>query len=151
MATPKKVTKKKTTKKKVTKNQFKKGKSGNPFGRPKMTEAEKELSLQTRTQFKTMLNKYMITDEKELKKLGRRTDVPAIDAMVIRSLLNVINSGSQSEMNWFLNHSLGKEKETSHIEFSGSIDSMNPKDFSKEELVAMQAIHDAKKKRTDKK
>ena len=147
--TKKKVTKKKTTTKRVTKNQFTKGHDKSKgFGRPAMTDAQKELSLKTRTQFKTMLNKYMVTDLADLKKLLKKTKVPAIDAMIIKSLVRAIESGDQSQINWFLNHSLGKEKETSHINFSGSIDSMNPKDYSKEELLAMKAIHESKNKRT---
>lgn len=144
-------TKKKVAKKKkITKNQFKKGKSGNPFGRPKMSEAEKELSLKTRTQFKNILNKYMISSEKELEKLYRDKSLPAIDGMIIKSMLNAFRSGDQTQINWFLNHSLGKEKETTNINLSGSVDSMNPKDFTKEELLAMKAIHESKKNREDK-
>lgn len=140
---------KKKTKKKLTGHQFKKGnKESVGIGRPKMTEEEKELSLKTRTDFKVMLDKYMITEKPELKKLLKSKTIPAIDAMIIKSLLNALDSGDPTQINWFLNHSLGKEKETSHIKFSGSIDSMNPKDYTKEELLAMKAIHDAKKKRT---
>ncbi len=144
MAVKKKVTKKKTTTKRVTKNQFKKGHSKSKgFGRPPMTDAEKELSLKNRTEWKALLNKYIVTSEKELKALVRRTDLPAIDAMVVRSLVNTISSGDQSGMNWFLNHAMGKEKETSHINLTGGMEntnSINLKNLSKEELVALKAM-----------
>jgi len=142
--------KNKAARKKV---QFKKGnKKAVGFGRPKLTEAEKELTLKTRTQFRNILNKYMITDQKELEKLYKSKNLPVLDGMVIKSLLNAFRTGDQTQMNWFLNHSLGKEKETSHIKFSGSIESseMIPKEFTKEELLTMKAIHAAKKKREKK-
>lgn len=137
--------------KKKTKNQFKKGVSGNPFGRPTMSDAEKDLSLKTRHQFKMILNKYMITDEKDLKKLYKSSNLPVLDGMIIKSLLNTFESGDQAQMNWFLNHTLGKEKETKHINFTGVVDTttMNAKDYTKEELLSMQAIHEAKKLREE--
>lgn len=146
----KKVTKKKTTTKRATKNQFKKGNTASKgYGRPKMTEAEKELSLKTRTQFKNILNKYMISTKAELSKLYRAKDTPAIDKMIIKSLIKTIESGDQSQINWFLNHSLGKEKEESHLHLTGQMEntnSINLKNLSKEELIALKSMAEKNKK-----
>lgn len=135
--------KKKTTKRK-TKNQFQKGNTkGKGFGRPAMTEAEKELSLKTRTQFKSILSKYMISSQSDLEKLYLDKTLPAIDGMVIKSMLNAFRSGDQSQINWFLNHALGKEKETTNIKLSGSMEntsSIDLKKLTKEELLSLKAI-----------
>jgi len=141
MPISKKVTKKKT-KRKLTGHVFKKGnKESVGIGRPKMTEEEKELSLKTRTDFKVMLDKYMITEPKQLTKLLKSKTIPAIDAMIIRSLLNAINSGDSTQINWFLNHSLGKEKETSNVHITGSMEnSIDVKKLSKEELLALKVM-----------
>ena len=143
MAVKKKVTKKKT-KKKLTGHQFKKGhKESVGFGRPKMTEAEKELSLKSRTQFKTIINKYMIQDKKELMKIYRGAKTPALDCMIIKSILKSLETGDQSSINWFANHILGKEKETTHLELSGGVESttgIDLKNLSKEQLVALKEI-----------
>jgi hypothetical protein len=148
MVTKKKVTKKATTTKRATKNQFTKGNTKSKgFGRPAMTDAQKELSLKTRTQFKTMLDKYLITELSDLKKLLKKTKVPAIDAMIIKSLVRTIESGDQSQINWFLNHSLGKEKEITNINLQGSMEntsSIDLKKLSKEELLALKAIAEKK-------
>lgn len=141
-----KVIKKKVTTKRATKNQFKKKNTKSKgFGRPTMTDAEKELSLQTRTQFKTMLNKYMITSKADLSKMYRAKDTPAIDKMLIKSMLKAIESGDQSQINWFLNHSLGKEKETTNMHITGSMEnSIDVKKLSKEELLALKELANKK-------
>ena len=145
-----KKTKKKTTKKKLTGHQFKKGhKKSVGFGRPPMSDAEKELSLKTRTQFKNILNKYMITDEKELQKLYKSKKLPILDGMIIKSLLNVFSSGSQAELNWFLNHSLGKEKETTNINLTGGMENTNTvnlKKLSKEDLLVLKDLAEKNEK-----
>ena len=138
-------TKKKIVKKKrATKNQFKKGVGGNPFGRPKMTDTEKELSIKTRTQFRTMLSKYMVTDKKKLKALVKRNDIPAIDAMIIKSLVKTFEGGDQNQINWFLNHVMGKEKEVTNIklETNDTTNLLNVKKMSKEELLALKQIQE---------
>lgn len=147
--TKKKVVKKKTTAKKPNPNLFKKGHTKSKgYGRPKLTEEQKELAFKTRADFQAMLTKYMITDRKELKALVKRNDIPAIDAMVIKSLVNTLESGDQSSINWFLNHTLGKEKEVSHINLTGNMSTtaVDVKNLSKAELLAIKKIHDKNKK-----
>ena len=142
-------TKKKATKRK-TKNQFTKGNTASKgFGRPKMTEEEKELSLQTRTQFKNIINKYMIHNKAELRKIYRAAKTPALDCMIIKSILNALEKGDQSMINWFANHVLGKEKEVAHVHLSGGTEnntSINVNDLTKEELLAIKEMHNKQKK-----
>ena len=124
--------------------QFKKGhKKGVGFGRPKMTEAEKELSLKTRTQFKTIINRYMLLSKAELNKLYRSTKTPAMDKMIIKSVLKATESGDQSSINWFINHVLGSQKETTNINLTGSMEntsSIDVKNLSTEDLLALQEL-----------
>lgn len=148
MATTKKVTKKKT-KKKLTGHQFKKGhKESVGFGRPPMTEAEKELSLQTRTQFKNIINKYMIHNKAELRKIYRSAKTPALDCMIIKSILNALEKGDQTMINWFANHVLGKEKETTHIHHTGQMEntsSIDLKNLDTEDLLKLKELAEKSK------
>ena len=145
-----KVIKKKTKKKakRKTKNQFQKGNTaGKGYGRPPMTDAEKELSLKTRTELKSMINKYLVQSFEDLQELVRNKKVPAIDAMLIQSLVNAINSGDQSQINWFLNHALGKEKEVTNLHLSGgTTNAIDVKNLNKEQLLALKEIAEAGKK-----
>lgn len=132
-------------KKRATKNQFKKGVSGNPFGRPKMSKEEKELSLKSRSQFRTILQKYMITSEAELMKLYKNKQLPVLDGMVVKSLVNAFKSGDQSQINWFLDHCLGKVKETKNINLTGSMENKQTQEIdlsklSEEDLENLHAI-----------
>jgi len=146
-------TKKKSTtkKRKLTGHQFKKGnKDAVGFGRPKMTEAEKELSLKTRTQFKGIINKYMIQSKKDLLKIYRAANTPALDAMIIKSIIRTLETGDQSHINWFANHVLGKEKETSHIALTGSMNTTSAidlKNLSTEDLLALKTIAEKNEKK----
>lgn len=139
-----------TKKKKLTGHQFKAGhKKSVGFGRPAMTEAEKELSLKTRTQFKTIINKYMITKKSELRKIYNAADTPALDCMIIKSILKALDSGDQSQINWFANHVLGKEKETTNINLTGSMEntsSIDVKNLSTEELLMLKELAEKKGK-----
>ena len=135
-----------TAKKPCKKNQFQKGNTKSVgYGRPRMTEAQKELSITTRTKFKEMLNKYMVSEKSELEELLKRKDIIAIDCMVIQSLVNALNSGNQVEINWFLNHTLGKEKETTHVHMSGGLDNTNAIDIgtlSKEDALFLKGLNE---------
>lgn len=113
-----------------------------------MTEEEKALSLKTRTQFKTILNKYLILPKKELRAMARKADIPALDAMLIKSLIKTFESGDQTQINWFLNHVLGKEKESTNINLTGSMENTNtskvdPSNLTKEQLLLLKEIAEA--------
>jgi len=144
-----KVVKKSKAKKKVVKNTFKNGNQDSKgYGRPKMSDAEKELSLKTRTQFKAILDRYLILDLKEVRKLLKAKTIPMIDLMVLQSIKNSYESGNQSQIDWLLNHSLGKPKEETTINLKthhDNIEPINVNDLTKEELLQIQKIHEKKK------
>jgi hypothetical protein len=130
-------------KKRATKNQFQKGKSGNPYGRPAMTPEEKALSLKSRTQLKNVLNKFLHQPKAELSKLLKNANTPVLDKMIIKSMINTMESGDQSKIDWFLNHVLGRQKElTQKVEFSGQIDStsVDINKLSKADLLTLREI-----------
>ncbi len=132
--------------------QFKKGHTKSKgFGRPKMTDEEKALSLKTRTQFKNILNRYITLPKAELNKLYRAANTPALDKMVIKSILKSMEGGDQVQINWFVNHILGKEREQTNINLTGSMENTNSidlKKLSKEELLSLKAM--AEKTQSDK-
>ena len=129
--------------------QFKKGnKKSVGFGRPPMSEAEKELSLTTRTQFKTIINKYMVHSKAELNKIYRAKDTPALDCMIIKSIQRALENGDTTHINWFANHVLGKEQETTNINLTGGMENTNSidvKDLTPKELLALKELAEKKK------
>ena len=82
----------------------------------------------------------------------RLQKIPAIDGMIIRSIVKSYESGDQSAINWFLNHSMGKPKETTNINLSGCVENttaIDLKSLSAEELVALKAIADKAENKSD--
>lgn len=131
-------------KKRATKNQFEKGnQKAKGYGRPAMTPEEKALSLKSRTQLKNVLNKFLHQPRKELTKLLKNANTPVLDKMIIKSMINTMESGDQSKIDWFLNHVLGRQKElTQKVEFSGQIDStsVDINKLSKADLLTLREI-----------
>lgn len=142
--------KKKTKKKTKPKNMFEKGHTRSKgFGRPALTPEEKELSLRSRTQFKGIINKYMLMPNAELAKIYKARNTPALDGMIIKSIQNARKSGGQENINWFANHILGKEKETTHINLNSSSENtemVDIKNMSTEDLVLIKEINERTRK-----
>lgn len=130
--------------KRKTKNQFKKGhKKSVGFGRPKMSKEEKALAIQTRTEWKKILNRYLTLSKEELKEIKKDPKLPILDSMVITSLMNTDSEGTQSRIDWFLNHVLGKEIEESTLNLNANVDTTTTIDLSKlskEELLNLEKI-----------
>lgn len=130
---------------------FKKGnKKAQGHGRPKLTKEQKELSLKNRTDFKNILNKYMQLDASQIEELLHERKLPAIDMMVLRNLLNTINSGDPTKVDWALNHIVGKEKETTNINLTGGMQNTSSVDvnsLTKEQAIALKDIVKNQKKK----
>jgi len=139
----KKITKKKQpTKKNAT--SFKAGnKSSVGHGRPKMSATQKELSITTRTKFKTILQEYSALTLEQIKKHLDDQKLPVIDLAVLRNLEYAVEAGSMDRIDWTLNHMLGKQKEEQNINLRGTVESTSKLDIdshSKEELLVLQAM-----------
>ena len=138
-------------KKKATKNQFTKGHTKSKgYGRPALTPEQKELRLKTRTDWKNLIDKYMVQSIADLRKLYKSSNLPAIDGMTIKAIINAHESGDSAGINFFLNHALGKPKEVTNIKVTGNVETMKAGEYTKEELLAMKEIHDKKKERENK-
>lgn len=139
----------KKKKRKLTGHIFQKGhRESVGFGRPPMSAEERELSLKTRTQFKNMINKYMLLNITDLKKLLKRKTIPVIDLMLLQTIKNSVDDGDSVKIDWFMNHVLGKEKETTHIDLRGSVENTNAVDvrnLSKEDLLKLKEISEKSK------
>ena len=150
MSTTKKKTKKKITKKRATKNQFTAGHTRSKgFGRPALTPEEKELSLRTRTQFRGIINRYMLMSNAELAKIYKARNTPALDGMIVKAIQNARKSGDTTNINWLANHILGKEKESTNINLNSNIentDMVDIKNMSNEDLIAMKEIRERTEK-----
>lgn len=131
-------------KRKAPAHAFKEGnQAAKGFGRPKLTEEQKQLRLKTRAEFRAMLDSYLLLEMKELKRLLNAANTPALDKMVIKSIIICVETGDRTHLDWFLNHSLGKPKETQNLHVSGGMSNTSELDLSslsKEELMTLAQI-----------
>ena len=138
----------KTTRKKKTGKAH--GKRGNPnpvkqfgigntaskgYGRPKMTAEQKAMALTTRTQLKNVMIQYAAMPLKEIKKLLKKAELPAMDMALLKNIEIALESGTSERIDWINNHTMGKPKEVSHINLkSDSTTTHDLKNISKEEI-----------------
>jgi len=130
--------------------QFKKGhKKSVGHGRPKLTKEQLAMQLTTRTQFKALIAQYSVYNLAEIKVFLKEKKLPAIDMAVLKHLEHMIEAGSMDRVDWTANHILGKEKETTNINVSGTMENteiIDLKKLSKEQLLALKEIAEAGKK-----
>lgn len=121
----KKATKKKVTKKAPGRNKKGQFEKGHKFsvgkGRPKMSAEQKALALTTRTQFKTVMSKYLTMTKDQVESMLKDPDLPAIDIMILKSIQTNINAPGQNQIDWFANHIYGKLAEKHEHKFSGNV------------------------------
>lgn len=126
------------------KNQFQKGnKAGVGHGRPSLTEEEKKLSIATRTEFKTVLMKYSSWTREEIKNALESKSLPIMHEIILKHLLEGLESGSMQRVDWTLDHIMGKPKEVSHVKVHAVTENqIDPRKLSKEDLLALKEIHE---------
>lgn len=117
------------------KNQFKKGNSYGQ-GRPKMSAEEKTLQKITRTRFKTSLNKYLNWTLSKLQKELEKPNLKAIDIILIKRTIQVLEEPDDKRVDWALDHLNGKvqDKSTIRLEREDVGRKFDPKKLSDEEL-----------------
>lgn len=83
---------------------FQPGVSGNPGGRPK--------SFLTRSRVKIIIDKYLSLSRNELEKLIiDKENTPALELMIISTILYCIKAGDYSRLEALLSRAVGKVKE----------------------------------------
>lgn len=136
--------KKKPIKKIVRKNLFTKGhKLSVGHGRPPMTELEKARALTTRTQLKIVMTKYASWTEAELDAALEARTLPIIDIAILTTIRNATGTGSQAQIDWVLDHIMGKPAEEKNINLRGGLDNTSKidlKKLNKEQLLQLQKM-----------
>lgn len=77
--------------------------------KPKLSKKQEKILIESREHLSAVLKKYMVTDLEELKSLRERQDIPAIDAMMITSVLKAVNRGDEATINWLLRYVIPPE------------------------------------------
>lgn len=93
-------------------------------GRPSLTEEQKALILATRTEFTTVLSKYLTWTKMELKHAikNRVNDYPVLDVAIMTVLVESVIKGDRPSIDWILDHCFGKIDEKRKI----SIENVSP-------------------------
>jgi len=121
---------------------FEKGNKASKGGVPSTPE-EKAFARLTRTSFKKMVRKYLGLSCAGLKEAAMRSDITALDAMVISVMIKAITTGDEKKMNWFLEQLFGKLKEMTQITHTGKVQSEHKIDISKlnkDELISLRSM-----------
>lgn len=128
---------------KKNKTSFKKGHKGHTGGgRPKLTAAQKELSLKTRTDFKNIINKYLMLNLPQIRELLHDEELPVLDMMVLKNLELTYKMGSPNNIDWHIDHVVGKPKVESTLHLQGNLApvSVDPKKMTKKQLEDMKKL-----------
>lgn len=115
-------------------------------GRPPMTPEEKALALGSRTDFKTILSKYMTWTMKEVEELlddaERIGDYPMIDVAVLRHYLHMAKFGDLERMDWSADHILGAIPKQTEVTVTARKE-VDLKKMSPEQLEQLEKIAEA--------
>lgn len=87
---------------------FKKGQSGNPKGRPKLTLEERELRSLTIETYRDVIELALTGKREELRALVRDRNTPSIQAGVAKALLIAIDVGDAETLERFASRIVGK-------------------------------------------
>lgn len=100
---------------KANQTSFKPGQSGNPAGRPPHPPEIKQASQLSKTSFNAILNKYLHCNASELEFVVTNPNIPVIDMVVCKILLESGNKGDHVRLNFLIERLLGKVKEEVEI------------------------------------
>lgn len=92
-------------------SRFKKGQSGNPGGRPKCSKELAEIKTFNDMELKKVISKYLRMSKPELIKAGNSEDLPGIDLIIARTMVNAANKGDFSRIVYLIERVCGKVSE----------------------------------------
>ena len=87
---------------------FKKGKSGNPGGRPKASNTMKELKKLSKNKFAEILMKFLYLTNEEIKEIVRNPKTAMLELMLGSVILKAIRTGDQQRLDFLLNRCIGR-------------------------------------------
>lgn len=113
-------------------------------GRPPMTAEQKAMALQTRTDFKNILTKYMTLSLDEMETLieeeGRT--LPVIDVAILRHYIKMQEHGDLERMDWSADHIMGAKPKQSEVIVTARKE-VDLKKMSPEQLEQLEKIAEA--------
>lgn len=100
------------------KGQFKKGQSGNPSGRPKLTAEQRALRNMTRETIGELTRMLLSDDLAGIKAMAETPRCPAIKLILAKAVFNAVKKGDLHALNLILDRAIGKVAE--HVDVGGT-------------------------------
>lgn len=98
---------------------WQKGKSGNPNGRPKLSQEIKESRLFNKIEVESLLNRYMKMPISDLLKIAEDQSIPAIESVIAKVVALAAQQGDHLRFNFLLDRMIGKVKD--QVEHTGKV------------------------------
>lgn len=113
-------------------------------GRPSHTEEQKKMMRLTRTGFIQIIHRHMGKSQEQIDDLllNDKT-IPALDAIILKSLSIAISTGDERKLNYFVEQMFGKLTDKTSVEISGKSGSpigINYSNLTTEQLKVLSEI-----------
>lgn len=114
---------------------FKKGQSGNPSGRTKLSPEIKAAKRMNEIEFRELLYKYLQMPVGKIKTLAKDPTIKSLDMIVLSVITGAIKYSDHARLGFLLDRLIGKVTQTALLE-------INVSDKTKDEILAEIAVID---------